>query len=613
MAETKDGGKLREAARRNSDESILVNIADKDCVALEVRYHRRCYERYTSFLRRSNVIDEVYDSENYDRYACKYEKSFDVFCERFVKKRLLMNEEIFFMKRMKAEFVKTVSEIEGTDASNYRNFRLKERLRERFPQIVFFSPKERNKSEIVYVEGLCQGTVAENYLNEDTETSQSEMDTEDEFFNNDVPKGSCNKTTTLNEVFNVALTLRGNLRASTKSIWYENWPPLASDINNESVRKIVSPTLFNFLAWMLGFSDDPDLSEYVEVGEKNAIKLYSLCQDLINVSSKGKMQTPKSLALATAVRQISGCSSLISLLNGLGHCVSLSSAMAYDSALAQTTIDTSNIVPKEFVEKEYVNLIYDNIDFGEDIKKQTHVTNGIITQKLSGQQHITMQNSSIVKKSQRTVKMPNTNIAEYSIGAKKTPIFFDINEVARSMLIDRNHELNEAAHKLDLAYVLTKMVHVTDETALPGWTGFNTMLIEEIPEVSRVGYLPVINAPPTEYSTINEILKRSKNIAEKLDLQYAVLVFDEAVYSKVQHIRWKEPVYYDKLVVRLGEFHTVMSFLSAVSKLFEDGGLKVRIHILIFTYKTCTRNKWQLDKYVSKSNDSAKRSLGSVN
>ncbi|XP_046842015.1 uncharacterized protein LOC124436135 [Xenia sp. Carnegie-2017] len=118
------------------------------------------------------------------------------------------------------------------------------------------------------------------------------------------------------------------------------------------------------------------------------------------------------------------------------------------------------------------------------------------------------------------------------------------------------------------------MVHVTDETALPGWTGFNTMLIEEIPEVSRVGYLPVINAPPTEYSTINEILKRSKNIAEKLDLQYAVLVFDEAVYSKVQHIRWKEPVYYDKLVVRLGEFHTVMSFLSAVSKLFEDGGLK---------------------------------------
>ena len=81
--------------------------------------------------------------------------------------------------------------------------------------------------------------------------------------------------------------------------------------------------------------------------------------------------------------EISGCSSLITLLNGLGHCVSLPSAMAYDSAIAQSSIDSSNIVPKDFVRKVYVNLVYDNIDFGEEITKQTHVTNGIITQKVS--------------------------------------------------------------------------------------------------------------------------------------------------------------------------------------------------------------------------------------
>jgi hypothetical protein len=105
--------------------------------------------------------------------------------------------------------------------------------------------------------------------------------------------------------------------------------------------------------------------------------------------------------------------------------------------------------------------------------------------------------------------------------------------------------------------------------------GFNTMLHDKIPDVQSVGYLPVINASPTEYSTINEILKRSKIIAEKLNLKYAVLVFDEAVYAKIQHIRCKEREFYDKFVVRLGEFHTIMSFLSALSKIFEDGGLKV--------------------------------------
>lgn len=53
------------------------------------------------------------------------------------------------------------------------------------------------------------------------------------------------------------------------------------------------------------------------------------------------------------------------------------------------------------------------------------------------------------------------------------------------------------------------------------------------------------------------------------------LVFDEAVYAKVQHVRWKNDDYYNRFVVRLGEFHAIMSYLGAVSKLFEDGGLKV--------------------------------------
>ena len=78
-----------------------------------------------------------------------------------------------------------------------------------------------------------------------------------------------------------------------------------------------------------------------------------------------------------AVRQISGCSGLITLLNGLGHCVSLPSIMSYESALAQLTINTSNIIPKDFVAGKHITLVYDNIDFQEDAKKQTHVTNGM--------------------------------------------------------------------------------------------------------------------------------------------------------------------------------------------------------------------------------------------
>lgn len=574
-AETVDGGRLREAAKRKSDESILLHIADKDCVALEVKYHKRCYDGYTSFLRCTGENEDAEESEIHDKNLCKYEESFDVFCERFVKARIINNDEIHRMKKIEEEFVKTVEQVEGIDASNYRRFRLKERLLERFPQLVFHTPKKRNKSEIVYAKSICKGAVAEHYLsNEGSQTSHSDTETEDEVLDEQLLKNPEPKAATLKEVYNVALTLRNILRSCTQA-WYETWPPLASDITGESVMKLVTPLLFNFVTWLLGFSEDAEASEYVEVDEKHAVKVFSICQDLINISSKGKIQTPKSLALAMAVRQITGCSSLINILNGLGHCVSLSSTMAYDSALAQLTINTSNIIPMEFVAEEYVNLVFDNIDFGEEISKQTHVTNGIITQKMAIRNESELPRSTVIKKSQRTVEVPSTVISEYYIGAKQTPDFHGIHHDTQLVPIELKKGAGQRAHKLDLAYVLTKMLCASDETPLPGWTGFNTMLHEHIPDVQRVGYLPVINASPTEYSTIHEILKRSMSIAEKLKLKYAVLIFDEAVYSKIQHVRWKERIFYDKFIVRLGEFHTIMSFLSAVSKIFEDGGLKV--------------------------------------
>ncbi len=70
----------------------------------------------------------------------------------------------------------------------------------------------------------------------------------------------------------------------------------------------------------------------------------------------------------------------------------------------------------------------------------------------------------------------------------------------------------------------------------------------------------MIDASPTKMSTVKEIMRRSENIANKLGLRYVSLVFDEAIYSKVQQIRWKEESYMNRFVVRLGDFHMAMSF-----------------------------------------------------
>ena len=530
-------------------------------MALEVKYHKRCYEHYTSFLRHANPKDAI-------KY--KFNKSFECFSS-WVKKEVIENENIFYMRKLKEVFIKTVMEMENEDASHYKTIRLKRRLQDKFPQFVFHKPKRRYSSEIVFSEDVNQGTVVERALTETDDQSDEDTDHEDEIDEaNDcmAERIKNQQRMPLRDLYLVALELRENIRKNCAS-WFNQWPPLASDITGDSVRKVVSPLLFNFVAWLLAYSDEPEEATYVDIDEKLAIKVFSICQDLIYNNSKGKTQTPKSLALAMSVRQISGCSGLISILNGLGHCVSLSSTMAYDTALAQLTMNSSDDnIPREFVVKEAINLVYDNIDFQEDIKEQTHVTNGIITQKITGKNPSASNRREGVKKSLRSLQVPQSDILPFTIGTRKTPHFLDCDRIPTTPSW-------EMAQKLDLAYVLLKMFP-SDETVLPGWTGFNTILCQDdIPEVSRIGYLPVIDAPPTEYSTINTILKKSEDIANKLQLRYATLVFDEAVYAKIQHVRWKNEAFQNRFVVRLGEFHTSMSFLSAISKIFADGGLKV--------------------------------------
>lgn len=573
-AETVDGGKLREAATMKADESILIQINNKDMVALEVKYHRRCYEKYTSFLRHKTQSNE----KEPEKHECKYEQSFDVFCKEFVNERLIKQDNIFYMSKLRKEFIKTVRRVENEDALGYRSFRLKKRLRKRFPQLVFHRPKLRSRSEIVYTECLSRASVAESFIDMNEETSQSSLESDSAVQTDGERYANMNDSrASLKELYTVGMALKSVLQ-DQPSTWYNNWPPLASDITAENVKKLVCPRLFNFMAWFLGFSDEPEDAEYIALEEKTTAKIFSLCQDLVYVANKGKVQTPKSLALAMAVRQMSGCSGIINILNGFGHCVSLSSTMAYDSAIAQATINTSNILPREFIATEYVNLVYDNIDFGEEIDKQTHVTNGIITQKVSVQKQLNSSDQpASIKKTQRTVKMPLTDIVPYSVGVKMTPAFQRVKLDPECLTVLLKNNSATTAHKLDLAYILTKYICSSNEEILPGWTGFNTILCgDKIPDVSRVGYLPVIDASPTEYSTINTILTRSKEIADKLELKYAVLVFDEAVYAKIQHVRWKEKTFFNRFVVRLGEFHTIMSYLSAMSKIFEDGGLKVK-------------------------------------
>ena len=89
----------------------------------------------------------------------------------------------------------------------------------------------------------------------------------------------------------------------------------------------------------------------------------------------------------------------------------------------------------------------------------------------------------------------------------------------------------------------------------------------------EVAYLPTINAPATELSTVNEILRQSEDIRKRLYLDQIVVVLDQALYAKACEVAWKNRELYEKIILRLGTFHTICNLLSIIGKRFQDAGL----------------------------------------
>ena len=87
---------------------------------------------------------------------------------------------------------------------------------------------------------------------------------------------------------------------------------------------------------------------------------------------------------------------------------------------------------------------------------------------------------------------------------------------------------------------------------IPSWAGFKAILYPEMPVVSNIGYCPVINGSPKDFSTIYTVLKHDQKINAAMGQADAVITFDLAIYSKAKEIQWRFPNEFFNVVVRMG-------------------------------------------------------------
>ncbi len=117
---------------------------------------------------------------------------------------------------------------------------------------------------------------------------------------------------------------------------------------------------------------------------------------------------------------MTGSSQLIQILNGLGHSALHTSTLEHDTALAQHQLSLGELaVPKGIKDGQFTTLVWDNIDFGEEMlsgKGTTHSTNGIIIQR-AHKSDTEMQEyaptPSVKKTKQRSIKALSVTLEPY--------------------------------------------------------------------------------------------------------------------------------------------------------------------------------------------------------
>ena len=80
-----------------------------------------------------------------------------------------------------------------------------------------------------------------------------------------------------------------------------------------------------------------------------------------------------------------------------------------------------------------------------------------------------------------------------------------------------------------------------ETSRVPDWGGFNSLVsVREIP-LTRIWYLPFINAPPSDFSTIYTNLLKLVEIANALGQEHVLVTADLAIYRKAEQILWTDP------------------------------------------------------------------------
>ena len=535
-SELRADDRIRKAAATKLDQRMLA-ITSRELVAAEGHYHRSCYRAYTRGQPAacSKSREESEDAENQYEVAEKkaYEELFS-----YIRNELFPNPEVLRMTNLSSRLQSSMKSLGVSQIKDSTKKNIRRRMETELGGSIHIFPDENGKL-LLYPDSLSMTELAKTVFSLKNELQQTRSVNSDD------------------AVTKAALWMRNDIiKQDTKQVW----PP---DVEQDGF--LIPESITQFLQTLLsGNCNSPS--------ERVKRLVTSFGSDLVFAVTHGRIKPPKHVLLPFAVKSLTGNTELVQTLNRLGHSVSYSQFEEIDTALCLQKLELSRDdlpLPANIYQNVFTTLAYDNIDRLEETCSgagTSHRVNGIAVQaKIIGPAPQRIM-PTVTKSKKRSVSPKTLLLPTYNSGQRVGP------PNTASVDADTTAQVQDAKAK-NLVWLLARMSS-PEAQSVSSWTGFNIQVRNNVTVVQdTVGYLPTINAPATELSTVYEMLNQAIGIMESLQLKTIVCVFDQALYAKAAEIMWKHEKF-KNIIIRMGVFHTICILLSILGKRFQDGGLR---------------------------------------
>lgn len=218
---------------------------------------------------------------------------------------------------------------------------------------------------------FLEEVINDSSTNPSSSSENSDMDTDDDREPNHLLKEQSGRL-----LYHASMALKETIEVKCKTTPKMARPPTSQDLNLDTALNMTPTELYNVIAWTTAMTTEfpAGMSVRVSVGEEENQNILSLCQDMMNLATRGWLLMVKHCTLAMTIRHPTGSAQLIGILNGLGHCSSNSQVLEHDTALAELQMQRgSTYIPSSITAQLPATLVWDNNDFGEKtVRKGNH-------------------------------------------------------------------------------------------------------------------------------------------------------------------------------------------------------------------------------------------------